>query len=273
MALNVSERLALKNSLRKIKLDENQPGVSFWGKITGNRADYLIAKSQVVTDKIAKSYYFSVDNGLTFAKLPDLDDWILEKAPKIRGPFTGNPAYNYKDPDAPKKNPDEEEEEEEEEDEVDEAKQKDPPPRKLFELERVSHAVNSIEADTCVVPAGAYYMTPTGDVSVDRSFKGLSSQDVQNISSYLLLRDPRNSSTLARIRKQGVSNITSFLDAITENQPAGLWSVQTDESGENVSVRSLVWPGYEFKTEVNSPDFVGAYFGSGERNDDVLFML
>ena len=58
--LNVSESLATKNSLRKIALDANlnTDSVTFWGKITANRADYLVIQARSVTDKIRNTYYF-----------------------------------------------------------------------------------------------------------------------------------------------------------------------------------------------------------------------
>jgi len=54
---------------------------------------------------------------------------------------------------------------------------------------------------------------------------------------------------------------------------AGVWSVQVGEGGEAVSLKSLAWPGYEFKSSVGSSEFSGGYHGHGLKNDDVIFML
>jgi len=272
--LNVSESLATKNSLRKIALDANlsKDNVTFWGKITANRADYLVIQARSVTDKIRNTYYFSVDSGLTFAQLPQVDEWVASKAPKITGIFSGNPAYLLKDPDAPKKKPEDEEEEEADEENEENAK-KDPPPRKLTELERLAWTVSTINNDTSVVPVGAWFMNPTGDVVKDQAYKGLTSEQAVDLSNYQLLRDPVQASTFARIRKQGVANIYDFLDVLTDDQPKGVWSVQVGEGGEAVSLKSLAWPGYEFKSSVGSSEFSGGYHGHGLKNDDVIFML
>ena len=137
-----------------------------------------------------------MDAGLTFAQLPQVDEWVASKAPRISGIFSGNPAYLLKDPDAPKsrsffrsvfatflviharnlgpcaEKPEDEEEEEVDEDSEDVAK-KAPPPRKLTELERLAWTVSTITNDTSVVPGGAWFMNPTGDVVADRAYKGL----------------------------------------------------------------------------------------------------
>ena len=55
---------------------------------------------------------------------------------------------------------------------------------------------------------------------------------------------------------------------------SGTWTVRTDDSGMNATIRNLKWPGFEFQTEAHNPtQYAGAYYGTGERNLDVLFML
>ena len=40
-----------------------------------------------------------------------------------------------------------------------------------------------------------------------------------------------------------------------------------------VQLRSLKWPGYFFVHETESPLWGGAYFGAGQENKDLCFML
>eukprot|EP00462_Mataza_sp_D1_P002632 CAMPEP_0175113104 /NCGR_PEP_ID=MMETSP0086_2-20121207/15942_1 /TAXON_ID=136419 /ORGANISM="Unknown Unknown, Strain D1" /LENGTH=287 /DNA_ID=CAMNT_0016392259 /DNA_START=38 /DNA_END=901 /DNA_ORIENTATION=+ len=277
MGLNVSQRLATRNSLQKLKLNENYSDVKFWGKIQGKQRDYLIAVATEATDVITKSFYFSSDNGLNFAKLPVVDEWITERCLKTRGMFTGNPAQVLKDPFKIKKEGDEEEEPEAEaEDEGDEgdkeAKENDPSKRKLNELERLAYTVQAVDADTCIVPRGSCFLTPTGEIARCLD-KPLTQAEATNLDSYLLFRDPQCSATLARIRKLGVNNNFDFLDTIEQDKPKGMWSCQADESGANVTLRSLVWTGYEFQIDLAAQSFGGCYYGYGIRNDDVLFMV
>lgn len=270
-ALNISQRLAIRTSLAKLRINESDPTITFWGKISGTTRDYFIAQGTTATDKITKSFYFSADEGVTFSKLPEVDDFIMSKVPNAKGMFTGNPANLYKDPNAPVV--DEEEEEPAEEDEGDEEKAPDPSKRKLTELERLSHTVLCIDQDTCVVPRGAMQMTPVGLIQRNKNFVGLEASECKQLSNYLLMRDPQSEQTMTRIRKLGVTNNADFLDGISEDQPAGVWVAQVDEGATQVRLRSLLWPGYEFKMKTGTQSYAGAYFGNGLKNDDVMFML
>lgn len=51
-------------------------------------------------------------------------------------------------------------------------KKVDPSKRKLTELERLAETVQRIDRATCVVPKGAFYLTATGDIVRNDSFKG-----------------------------------------------------------------------------------------------------
>lgn len=269
-SLSVAQRLAVRASLNKLKINEDNSNINFWGKISGSAKDYLIAVGTRTNESINKVFYFSSDEGLSFAKLPSVDDFIREKSRNVRGFFTGNSSFLYKDPNAVNGGEDEEEEEDGEEAEE---KPVDPSKRKLNELERLSFTVESIDSDTCVIPRGAYFLSPTGNIKKNNAFEGLNFAQAGEIKNYLLFRDPSSIATINQIRKVGVSNNFDFLDAVTESHPAGAFTIHLDNSGTQTSARSLVWPGYEFKLEVNSGTYGGAYFGTGQKNVDVLFML
>jgi radial spoke head protein 9 len=268
-SLTVPQRLAIRTSLSKLRISENNANINFWGKISGTTRDYFIAQGATCTDCIKKSYFVSSDEGVNFSKLPEVDEFIQNKVATVRGLFTGNPANIYKDPNAPA----EEEEEEPEEDEGDEPKADDPSKRKLTELERLSHTVQSIDNDTCVQPRGAYLLTPTGLIQENKAFSGFNSTQCTSLDNYLLFRDPQCGSTLSKMRTLGVTNKLDFLDPVCEDQPKGVWVAQVDAACTEARLRSLVWPGYEFKMQVSSNVSSGAYFGNGMKNDDVMFML
>jgi len=280
MGLNVSQRLATRNALMKVKLNENFDEVTFWGKIMGKQRDYLIACATITTETISKSFFFSSDNGLNYSKLPAVDEWIAERCAKTRGMFTGTPGQVLKDPlKIPKEGDEGDEEEEEaaeEEGEGDEEAKNnanDPSKRKLNELERLAWTVESLDKDCCIVPRGCFYLTPTGEIARNQSFAGLRQAEATKLDSYLLYKDPESVSTLARIRKLSVCNNFDFLDTVEQDKPKGTWSLQTDESGCKITLRSLVWTGFEFVYDLNAQSFGGCYYGYGCRNDDVLFMV
>jgi hypothetical protein len=249
----------------------------------------------------------SNDEGATFAQLPAPDEFVSSKAPKLRGALSGNPALKHKDPDAgpkldedgqPIESDDEEEEEEEEEEPVDEDEVDEdgnpvvrpPPPRKVSELERLSFAVRQIDASTSLVPRGAIYQTATGELRWNTSFTGLSIEQARQLNSFQLLRNPTLPATLAAIRKAGVTNHHDCLDALAPaHAPASSasaaaggaagpksgesWTLHVSESGLEVSLRSLLFPGFEYRLEAGSNSYGGAYFGLGDKNDDLLFMI
>jgi len=64
-----------------------------------------------------------------------------------------------------------------------------------------------------------------------------------------------------------------FLDPISDDLPIGSWSLQSDNSKTQITLRSLLWPGFVAYHRANSPIFGYAYFGNGIRNDDLPFLL
>jgi len=288
-ALNTAQRVAVKASIAKLRLSlnlNNNTTLTLFGKIHGQVKDYLILVATSVTTTIDKSYFFSLDGGITFSKLPEIDDFIREQNAKVRGEFTGNPAKKHRNPnikraagDEEKGDDDDEEEPEEEEPAADEdadgeevkEKKVDPSKRRLTEIERVTAAVVAIDQSTTIVPRGAFFMTATGDIHKNESFTGLSPADAGKLGSYQLFRSPVDARTLAAIRKAGVSNNADFLDSVADAK--GEWALQVDDSGTAISIRSLVWLGFEYHLDVASNRFCGAYFGHGQRNTDLAFMI
>lgn len=288
LGLNVAERVATENSLTKLSVvlaDPNSaeaPSVSWWGKILGTEKDYLIVQAVSLGESIQKKFFFSADGGINFAQLPAVDLWISEKAATFNSRFIGNPAYQYPNPKKPGQEDDDDQQADDApvdddpdaDDSPKEEKPIDPSKRKLTELERLSWVVQQIDQDTALVPSGYAVLTPTRNMIENTFFKGLSVAQASDISSYLFWRNPRFESSAARARKAGVSNTPDFLDRISEDEPKGLWTLQTDSTKTKVSVRNLLWLGYEFSLTAHSSNkWGGVYIGTGERNTDLLFML
>ena len=271
--LNISQRLAIGNALNKLKLDEGIASVYFWGKVQGKERDYFIAQSVKTGTKIEKSRFYSHNNGVTFAKLPELDAFIIENAGAHRGRFAGNPSLKLRDPRKVLPEGEEEFDDEEEEYADEDGDDRKAPERKLTEVERLAFVVDQIEAACCVVPKGAWVMTATGDIKRNAAFAGLSLADAGKLESFGLFRPPQRERTLAQIHRAGVANNPDFLDVLSAEQPAGGWALQVAASGAQVVLRSLVWPGFQFTAAVGEGGSSGAYFGTGEPNADLAFML
>jgi len=172
--LNVAQRVNIANAIDKLRLDQKLTNVYFWGKIQGKERDYFIAQAVVVDTKIQKIRFVSTDGGLTFAQMPELDEFILETAPKFSGRFTGNPSLKLKLKKPIVEGEDGYYEDEEDEEYYDElADEQKVPERRLTELERLAYVVDKIETDCCVVPKGAYYITATGNIQKNIAFTGM----------------------------------------------------------------------------------------------------
>jgi radial spoke head protein 9 len=64
-----------------------------------------------------------------------------------------------------------------------------------------------------------------------------------------------------------------FLDPLSHDTIKKSWSVQSDESKTEITIRSLLWPGYVGYHRTNSSIFGGVYMGTGIRSQDLPFIL
>lgn len=63
------------------------------------------------------------------------------------------------------------------------------------------------------------------------------------------------------------------MDSLKDDELKESWSIQTDESKTEVTVRSLLWPGYIGYHRANSIVFGGVYMGTGLRCEDFPFLV
>lgn len=56
--LSIPQRLAIRTSLLKIKLNESLNNIKFWGKIQGTTQDYFLASSCIMNTTVNKLYYW-----------------------------------------------------------------------------------------------------------------------------------------------------------------------------------------------------------------------
>ena len=64
-----------------------------------------------------------------------------------------------------------------------------------------------------------------------------------------------------------------FLEPVESDLPRGSWALQVERGSGLVLVASLLWPGYVFFHVPHSRKFGAVYFGIGEKNKDLPFML
>lgn len=148
-----------------------------------------------------------------------------------------------------------------------------------------------ITQDTLVVPRGAYIVNSQHQVLENHNFHGLSVGQSTELSFYFHLRQPDRLPKKTLLEREGLVKITDFADNIAEDVPqgewhlsdltfacqnwhvTGVWSINRDSVTNTVTIRSLLWPGYFAFSVANSPIHGSVYFGHGEKNDDIGFLL
>jgi hypothetical protein len=282
--LNTAQRLAVKGSLRQLQLNENFQECGLWGIVLGQETDYIIAQAMNYGTSIEKVYYFSIDQGLSFSRIPELDEFITTEGGKIRGLFSGNPSRKcYPPRPRTEKNKNEEKREKFPEPDANDLlaqpapERKGPAPRVLIELERLSYAVNMIERDTCLVPTGMFYLSAQGMIRENTDFAGIPLNAKVSTEHFLHFREPLLLQTQAARRRNANSNSFDFLDPVNTNQ-AATWKfssgMQMNQSGVYVQARSMLWPGFEMQCSLGLDTRVGRiYVGYGEQNTNLTFMM
>jgi radial spoke head protein 9 len=211
----------------------------------------------------SKKWFYATTKRLSLEQMPDLTPAFEAAAAAIGGRFLGNPAKLLgPDADAP-----------EEEDAVDDAGNPKPKTVRFSEGHRLAAVVRRIDADTGLVPRGAFAVTPTHHVAPNVLFAGLSATEATSLASYYHFRPAAHPSRAHALHKAGVVPATDFLDPASEDGPAPVWTVRLDAGKGLVELRSLKWPGYHFLHAVGTSKYGGVYAGDGLENVDLPFMV
>ena len=136
---------------------------------------------------------------------------------------------------------------------AEEAPEEAPEPTAVKEITRLAVIVHTIDTECAMAPQGALAKMSSGSVNNNANFSGFGAAAALKLSSYVL------------INKGNVS-----CDSIT---PACALVGSLDEALNVVSFRSLLYPGFLSYHMVGSPIWGYSYFGSGEKNADLAFML
>lgn len=311
LTLNVEERAALQSSLGLLKRNGKFARVVFWGKIFGFKKDYLIAQGYGENFLKAKKTFCSTNSGVDWVQLPtdSLSQETKDLCKKIRERFVGDLSHEYsievivpvepapptadvngKNKKAPKSSEGTDDEEEEEDEEAEDENEEDtekastqkvvaeqPKERKVkktvSEEKRLANTIELIDRDTAVVPRGAFSLDATHVVGTNITFEGLKGAHASQLRSYCHFRQPETAHKRTLLQKEGLSKSLDFLDTIDEDIPKGCWSLQEDKVSPLVTLRNLQWPGFYFYHVPSTPYHGYVYFGYGEKNVDLGFML
>eukprot|EP00800_Vazella_pourtalesii_P002033 TRINITY_DN11887_c0_g1_i1.p1 TRINITY_DN11887_c0_g1~~TRINITY_DN11887_c0_g1_i1.p1 ORF type:complete len:271 (+),score=57.25 TRINITY_DN11887_c0_g1_i1:98-910(+) len=253
MILSKEEKACLQTSLILEQTKNKFNRVCFWGKIQGVKRNYYIVVG-ITGDQIHNRKYLSSQNCLEWGLMNHVTPDAISKAQKIKGRFTGDPAFVY----------------EQSETLYTQEASGEPDTTSKIELkedDRLAAVVKMIEKECSVAPRGAFMKTPLGQVILNGSFEGLSEGHSQKLSSYLHLRET------TKQRKDPADPAFDFLEHLDSDVPRGCWTLQPERGSGLVVLRSLSWVGFSAFHVPNTRKYGYLYFGTGEKNYDLPFML
>ncbi|NXG16919.1 RSPH9 protein, partial [Grallaria varia] len=256
--LSPEKRAALGVSLPLLQRDYRFERVWFWGCIQGVRGAYYIAEGLGPDRAAPRSRLYSL-NCLEWSLLTPATEEMLAQAEQVTGRFQGDPSFVY-----------------------DLADINAQAAKKLFEGGkepvikeeiRLVATIEQIDRAVGIVPRGAFVKTPLGSVHENRHFEGLSLVEAKKLSSYFHFTEPVNLKNKTLLEKANLDPSTDFLDSLEHDIPQGSWSVQLERGGAVVVLRSLLWLGLTFYHVPMTKQYGYVYFGTGEKNLDLPFML
>uniref|UniRef100_A0A8C5UG70 Radial spoke head protein 9 homolog n=1 Tax=Malurus cyaneus samueli TaxID=2593467 RepID=A0A8C5UG70_9PASS len=240
-------RAALSASLPLLQPTTASSG-SVWGCIQGVRGAYYIAEGLGPDRAAARSRLYSL-NCLDWSLLTPATKEMLALAEQLQGRFQGDPSFEY---------------------DLAEVNAEAPV---MKEEARLIATIEQIDKEVGIVPRGAFVKTPLGSVHENRHFEGLSLAEAKKLSSYFHFTKPVNLKNKTLLEKADLDPSIDFLDSLEHDIPRGSWSIQLEKGGTVVVLRSLLWLGLTFYHVPMTKQFGYVYFGTGEKNLDLPFML
>jgi hypothetical protein len=273
--LNCQEITSLQAGLTILRSKEKYDNIFLWGKVFSQKSDYYIAYGlrDSEFEFPSKNFYVATERKGVEGTEPPTADFefqplgrLTEEAADriialgLSNILTGVPTTLLEPP-------------------VDPESAEAPPEGEqaaapaLTEADRLSQMVQEIDFDTAVVPKGAYALNEAQQVVPSSDFKGLGLTEAKALTSYAHFRPPTSVACLRALARTDVQFYSNFLDPLKEDLPKGCWGVRQDPSVSLVTLRSLSWPGYCSYHIPGSNKFGGLYFGYGQKNRDLPFIL
>ncbi|KAI8622293.1 hypothetical protein BC830DRAFT_1090138 [Chytriomyces sp. MP71] len=245
----------MQTSLRVKAEAEKLPTLSLWGKIMGIQKDYMIAQASI-GNLFERKFFYSLD--LTnWLQLPEVTPEDMRIIDQINKKFTGDPAFEYSLVS-----------------EVESEGEEKPKGQSVNEEKRLSGITQLINYDVQVVPRGAYYRDGSLTLQLNPMFKGLQQAELGELTSYCHFREGFNINKKTVLeRASNFDETIDIFDAISTDNPRGVWTIQSERGGSVSLIRSLLWPGYVFYHTPSPAKWGGIYYGWGLKNHNIGFML
>ncbi|NXG53118.1 RSPH9 protein, partial [Psilopogon haemacephalus] len=255
--LSPEKRAVLGSSLLLLQRDYRFERVWFWGCIQGVRGSYYIAEGLGSDRAAPRSRLYSL-NCVEWSLLPPVTAEMVAQAEQLKGRFQGDPSFEYTYTEI----------KEDAEGLFEGGKE----PR-IKEEARLVATIEQIDKAVGIIPRGAFLKTAHGSVHENRNFEGLSLTEAKKLSSYFHFTMPVNLKNKTLLEKADLDPSTDFLDSLEHDIPQVSWTVQLEKGGTVVVLRSLLWLGLTFYHIPMTKQYGYIYFGTGEKNFDLPFML
>ncbi|CBH17161.1 hypothetical protein, conserved [Trypanosoma brucei gambiense DAL972] len=280
---STSERVALATSLPLLTVKCKRRNMILWGKVYGFKSDYIILQA-FDDDLVAQPViYYSTDGGYSFVYLGTTDSLFPKSMDmtqtakhkqalmyKLRGPFMGDPSYEYRV--------------------VDELTGST---ASYKESLRLVLFVEAHDYHCRVAPRGAYYREQRNtelpsEIKRNIAFAGLKRtfEEALSLRNYYHLRseDPylqllaRNQGTQTH-EKSGLErlgedqDIDAIFFPISDDLPGGVWRLRYDPVRNVVLGMSAKFIGSVFYHVPETNKHGTVYMGDGNINHDIAFEL
>ncbi|BFZ08020.1 hypothetical protein BsWGS_11059 [Bradybaena similaris] len=259
IVLTSEQKAALQTALVILQNENRFYRVYFWGRIVGVKEDYYIVQG-VYKDEFAGRKSFYSKDCIHWGLLPIATAKMKGNAKLAKGYFTGDPSYETEHVELKITG---EGQNATEEEEVTVVKEED----------RLASVVAEIDDDVRIVPRGAFVQVPTAEVVKNRSFEGLSVQEAAKMCNYMHFREAKRLNLRTLLQRANMDKAIDFMDSIEDDVPRGSWNIQFERGSGLLIMRSLQWPGYVFYHVPATRKYGSVYFGTGEKNMDLPFML
>lgn len=297
--LTPEEKACALLSLQILKKENKFSSVFFIGKVFGIKNDYLLAVGFPGSLIDKKVFFYSVNAGVNWNQVCDLDPVTIPYLKNLRGLFIGDPSHAYaftrneddlppkeeiaapvvkpKEETDPEADPAEAPSNPEGENQMELTMKKEAVKKRLiFEEMRLSFFLQKIFDDTSVVPRGAFmvdFYSREENVIPNPTFSGLTLHESHKLSNYLHLKKPVNLPKKTLLETSHLNKSLDFADPLNEDNPKDCWSLHYDQILNAVIGRSLIWLGFYFYHVPSTNQFGFFYFGDGEKNLDFMFMM
>eukprot|EP01060_Flectonema_neradi_P038446 TRINITY_DN8065_c0_g2_i2.p1 TRINITY_DN8065_c0_g2~~TRINITY_DN8065_c0_g2_i2.p1 ORF type:complete len:352 (+),score=88.09 TRINITY_DN8065_c0_g2_i2:44-1057(+) len=213
--------------------------------------------------------------------LPEVEEPVKEVAPAAEASPKPADGEEEEEEEADEKGDEEKPEDEEEEEDKDKqeaAEEGDEPPKKkktsvllrMEEAVRLSYFVLEHDRLCKVAPTGQMLLLDGKNVTLNKTFQGLS--DALTLSNYCHVRQPVTDN-LPQKQSPHYNMVSDFIEPLSTDIPEGVWKLRYDPSMSIVVGKNYMYPGTVFYHKANTRQFGQYYFGSGEVNADLCYML